>query len=57
MIEIKDALESEELVPEASGSKTIEEDPEVVKASGNDAFKGGRFSEAVDLYSKAIGER
>ncbi len=33
----------------------VEDDPDKIKEKGNAAFKGGRFQEAIDQYSRAIG--
>ena len=33
----------------------IAAEAEKLKEQGNDSFKGGRYGEAIDLYSKAIG--
>ena len=33
----------------------VEDDPDKIKEKGNTAFKAGKFQEAIDQYSRAIG--
>ena len=33
----------------------VAEDPDKIKEKGNTAFKAGKFQEAIDQYSRAIG--
>ena len=33
----------------------VEDDPDKIKEKGNAAFKAGKFQEAIDQYSRAIG--
>ena len=54
-------VEQEPAVAPSDAQEVKEEQPEEapdadkIKEQGNAAFKAGRFSDAVDLYSRAIG--
>ena len=51
-IEVHDS--EEETTPEAA-PEPAQETPDEVKEKGNAAFKAGKYQEAIDNYSRAIG--
>jgi DnaJ homolog subfamily C member 7 len=51
-----DVASSSATPPPPTPSSTPPQDPEALKAQGNTEFKAGNYYNAIDFYSKAIGE-